>query len=979
LTTPNQLKTYGTIKSYSGSWVIECDPHVLLRMRRVFPRMSRPRYQEGKLREVVCLMDTPEICRELEWFQSRFPFDYLVKADEHRLAKRAGEHREEEFVVHQITGDKERKPQDFKLALPPRDYQKVAAELALRTRGVLIGDEMGLGKTVEYACVLTDARTRPALVVTKTALTTQWQSELRKFLPRLTVHILKGTRPYDVAKQCGGALPDVIVTSYSKLPGWGDYLSGHQKLAGAEIVKLNSVGWDEVQEFRNGEETQKGAAGMKIAKRVQYRVGLSGTPFINMGGELWSVMEFIRPGALGLLREFKQEHCVGDTDKPGKLKLKAPEAMGAHLRDAGLMIRRTKKDVDRQLPPLTRIPHYIDFDQKVLDAVDGQATALARTILAKTETSRGARMQAAGTLDSLLRQATGVAKAPHAADFVRMLVESGESVLCFAWHHKVYDVLREKLAEFAPAFYTGEETLKEKLEAKRRFVEGETKILVMSLRAGEGLDGLQHVCSNVVYAELDFSPGIHEQCLSADTEILTPDGFKGVDDLQVGNIVAGFDLETGEVRWTEATNKTDRSLAPSERMFSMKTKKVDIRVTGDHRMVVRRKQLLSKKVARSKWEITTAKDLAGRSSRFVPISGMQSAKGVPLTDYELRFLGWFVTDGSFNGKTVTIYQEPTQPWNADIREVLDGCGFNWSFYQRTNAATGRHMNMYTVAKGSRRFISAEEIEIAQAMRATGTAPSEIASQLNLAATTIYRTLKRSAGDVATKTGGYHGRRGWLGLEQYLDKDLSPLLENMTREQLRVFLHAVNMGDGAKNKQHFKTTMRITSTNHLFASRLQSICVRRGFSAYLSIRKTRTKADKLVYDVYIRDGAEAVIHHRGKKNSFSQCEAIEGERVWCVTNELGTLVTRRNGKVCVLGNCDARIYRDGQPLPVFSYFLLAEEGSDPIISDILGVKRAQLEGVRDMKVGGDLPQEIDVDRIRKLAQSYLDKKSIRRSA
>jgi len=267
--------------------------------------------------------------------------------------------------------------------------------------------------------------------------------------------------------------------------------------------------------------------------------------------------------------------------------------------------------------------------------------------------------------------------------------------------------------------------------------------------------------------------------------------------------------------------------------------------------------------------------------------------------------------------------------------------------------------MYTVAKGSRRFISAEEIEIAQAMRATGTAPSEIASQLNLAATTIYRTLKRSAGDVATKTGGYHGRRGWLGLEQYLDKDLSPLLENMTREQLRVFLHAVNMGDGAKNKQHFKTTMRITSTNHLFASRLQSICVRRGFSAYLSIRKTRTKADKLVYDVYIRDGAEAVIHHRGKKNSFSQCEAIEGERVWCVTNELGTLVTRRNGKVCVLGNCDARIYRDGQPLPVFSYFLLAEEGSDPIISDILGVKRAQLEGVRDMKVGGDLPQEIEV--------------------
>jgi hypothetical protein len=33
----------------------------------------------------------------------------------------------------------------------------------------------------------------------------------------------------------------------------------------------------------------------------------------------------------------------------------------------------------------------------------------------------------------------------------------------------------------------------------------------------------------------------------------------------------------------------------------------------------------------------------------------------------------------------------------------------------------------------------------------------------------------------------------------------------------------------------------------------------------------------------------------------------------------------------------------------------------------------------LKVAADLPQEIDVDRIRKLAQSYLDKKSVRRSA
>ncbi|MBE0508592.1 MAG: hypothetical protein IBX50_18055 [Marinospirillum sp.] len=35
----------------------------------------------------------------------------------------------------------------------------------------------------------------------------------------------------------------------------------------------------------------------------------------------------------------------------------------------------------------------------------------------------------------------------------------------------------------------------------------------MSLRSGAGVDGLQHVCSTVVFGELDFTPGVHLQCI----------------------------------------------------------------------------------------------------------------------------------------------------------------------------------------------------------------------------------------------------------------------------------------------------------------------------------------------------------------------------------------------------------------------------------------------------------------------------------
>ena len=44
------------------------------------------------------------------------------------------------------------------------------------------------------------------------------------------------------------------------------------------------------------------------------------------------------------------------------------------------------------------------------------------------------------------------------------------------------------------------------------FISGKTKVFVMSLRTGAGLDGLQEKCSTIVHEELDWSPGVHEQC-----------------------------------------------------------------------------------------------------------------------------------------------------------------------------------------------------------------------------------------------------------------------------------------------------------------------------------------------------------------------------------------------------------------------------------------------------------------------------------
>jgi SNF2 family DNA or RNA helicase len=85
-------------------------------------------------------------------------------------------------------------------------------------------------------------------------------------------------------------------------------------------------------------------------------------------------------------------------------------------------------------------------------------------------------------------------------------------VLC-GWHREVYSIWLAKLKDLAPVLYTGSETPAEKVQAKETFVRGDSPILILSLRSGAGLNGLQEAASSIVFGELDWSPGVHEQCI----------------------------------------------------------------------------------------------------------------------------------------------------------------------------------------------------------------------------------------------------------------------------------------------------------------------------------------------------------------------------------------------------------------------------------------------------------------------------------
>lgn len=494
-------RIYGRVWLKKGRWHIEGEPHLILRVKRYFARIW-----EGE-HGTVTLKDTDEMRREIHWLLMRHELK-VSRKDRLALDEGAARHKDRIVSLDRLLG-KKRVSRAYKMAIPARDYQKVAGELVLENGHLLLADELGSGKTVSAFCVLTDKAALPAVVVTlANTMPRQWESMLKAFMPDLFVHVITKGTPYDKANKAyeipkrDGKGPDVIILNYHKLSGWAETLAAFAK----------TVIFDEIQELRRG-DSAKYTAAEHIARQAKFKMGCSATPIFNLGGEIWNVLNILKEDALGTYQEFLREWCLGERNRQKAPAVKDPKALGSYLRAEHLMLRRTRKELGRELPALTKITQSVDSDEAAIDRIKASAGELARIILSNEKMEGWDRLKAHEEFDQVLRQATGLAKAPFVADFVRLLVEGDEeSVIVFAWHRAVYDVLQAKLKDLRPVMFTGSETPAQKETAMSKFLSHETRVMLMSLRAGQGVDGFQKVCRTVVYAELDWSPGVHDQC-----------------------------------------------------------------------------------------------------------------------------------------------------------------------------------------------------------------------------------------------------------------------------------------------------------------------------------------------------------------------------------------------------------------------------------------------------------------------------------
>jgi SNF2 family DNA or RNA helicase len=251
-------------------------------------------------------------------------------------------------------------PQDINVSL--REYQKQGlAWLNLLDDfnfGGCLADDMGLGKTLQILAFILGQRKKTQqntnLVVVPTSLVFNWQAEVQKFAPSLKMLTLYGAgRIKDITVFDNY---EIILTSYGTLLSDITFLTRY---------RFNYIFLDESQNIKNI-ESQRYYAARQLQSRN--KIAITGTPVENNTFDLYAQLSFACPGLLGNKQSFKDLFSVPiDKFKSSRHALQLQQKV------APFILRRTKRDVARELPEKTEIILHCPMEEaqrKVYEAYE---------------------------------------------------------------------------------------------------------------------------------------------------------------------------------------------------------------------------------------------------------------------------------------------------------------------------------------------------------------------------------------------------------------------------------------------------------------------------------------------------------------------------------------------------------------------------------------------------------------------------------
>ena len=222
-----------------------------------------------------------------------------------------------------------------------RDYQWDGvywlSTMRKKNSGCILADEMGLGKTLQVLVHLLAAGNTRSLIVVPTSLVSNWDSEIKRFIPSWEDEVSLNQRVPEGNKQ-------IHIISYDLL---------RRNISHYKDVHFDTLVLDEAQVLKN-DNTQR----HKVISQLDFGHGIvmTGTPIENAVDDVWSYFYILMPGMRAVHDRLKR---LSDGATNTEVFLKVSSKLLNPF-----ILRRTKKEYLKDLPPFIERNVYITLDKE---------------------------------------------------------------------------------------------------------------------------------------------------------------------------------------------------------------------------------------------------------------------------------------------------------------------------------------------------------------------------------------------------------------------------------------------------------------------------------------------------------------------------------------------------------------------------------------------------------------------------------------
>ncbi len=334
----------------------------------------------------------------------------------------------------------------------------------------------------------------PCLVVAPKSLLYNWQAEAEKFCPSLKTLIYSGisrNRLLPKFAQC-----DLIIMSYGTM---------RNDIEELQRIPFRLVVIDESQAIKNPTSL---TARSLLKIDAAYRLALTGTPIENTLLDVWSQMNFLNRGLLGSYGYF-EKHFIRPIEKSQDA---GRTAELKRILDP-FVLRRTKKQVAKELPPKVEKIHYCEMTPEQAECYEKTKSQYRNEILehvsqvgmarSRLKIFNGLMHLRQLALNPVLKDDDYEGQSGKDDEIRRMLqraVEGGHKVLLFSQFVSYLSVFEDMLQAdgIEYSYLDGSMDEKERAEAIKRFQENDNvKVFLLSLRAGNS--GLNLTAADYVF------------------------------------------------------------------------------------------------------------------------------------------------------------------------------------------------------------------------------------------------------------------------------------------------------------------------------------------------------------------------------------------------------------------------------------------------------------------------------------------------